>query len=414
MHEEAGALSCLLFAVFQSIQMKKITQRATKGGQGGRRLSFIFKLSQLASVFILVLALALFLGLWLEADEGSAKEEATRPKAVHSMPPPPFTSKRIQRTRPAEPMAAAPPIGQSPLSLLLSAQALKDDLERQAALDSFMQRMTPGMAASLLAQMTAKDLHGDGAHLLFAYFATDHPAQAAIWAEKLADPTLCHTYMNIAAKSWAAKDLPATAAWARGLADEILRSEMTAAVASEAVRSSPLDALTLALELPESPAQTDLIARASSEWAISDPNSVLEWADQIEDTHVKQRVMESVVIASAANDPIGAASIALEMIPGVEQDRAVASIVHRWAQKDPSATAQWVSGFPNDSLGRDVMDELVGLWTQNDPAATGRWLNTLPASHLKTTGIRTFARSLSRTNPKMAQIWSSAAESNPL
>jgi hypothetical protein len=286
----------------------------------------------------------------------------------------------------------------------LAAQALTDPMEQSAALSRCMEGLTPEMAATLLANLNPADLKTAAARQLFDHWATANPGAAAVWAQSQADPETCQSFMNVAAMRWAVTDLSKAAAWARNLPEGNSRTEIMAAVGSEAVRSNPLEAMRLGIEMPAGTAQADLICRASAEWAVTDRDSAMEWAEQIEDKDLRQRVTEQIVVASADQDPVKVATLALQQLtPGVEQDRAIVSIVQRLVQTDPVGASAWVSGFPENALGRDAMDNLVNLWADRDLVAPGNWLLTLPTGELRNTGILAYSRVLTRTEE--AKAW---------
>jgi hypothetical protein len=283
---------------------------------------------------------------------------------------------------------------------VLHAQSITDTIEQSAALERIMEDVTPEAAARLLADFDPEEMKGSGARALFDLWATSNPQDAVAWAQGLGDPETRQAFLHLSALRWATVNLPAAAAWARSLPEGDARTEIMAAVGSEAVRSDPLEAMLIGFELPACSVQADLILRAAAEWAATDRHNAVGWATQIKDPHLLQQVTERVVVASAEADPLAAVTIALQqMAPGAAQDRAMVSIVQRWAQTDPELAAAWVSGFPGGSLGRDAMDNLIGLWATRDSVASGKWLLTLPSGELREAGLLAHARVIERINP---------------
>jgi hypothetical protein len=284
------------------------------------------------------------------------------------------------------------------LALLQAAQA--DEFER------LMQNMTDQDVIHLLSEMNSADLKGESARYLFDRWATARPQDAAGWAQGLADPQARQSFMELAAIRWANQDLTQAAAWARNLPEEDSRMKIMESVGSEAIRSAPVEALRLGVELPAGEKRTNLLRRAAAEWAVSDRERALEWARQIKDSDLRQQVTGQVVAASANHNPAQAAVIALEeMTPGAEQDRALVSIVEHWLQTDPEGASQWVSGFPDNELGQDAVSSLVNGWANRDLEATAEWLSSLPAGALRTNGILAYADVLKRTDPELAKRW---------
>lgn len=294
----------------------------------------------------------------------------------------------------------------------LMAQSLQDPIQQADALNRCMRDITPANVSTLMARLNPQDLKGIAAAMLFDFWATALPGEAAEWAQTQTDAETCQSLTQLAALRWAVSDLNQALAWARSLPEGEPRTAIMAAISSEAVRSAPLEALRLGIELPPSVAKTELIRRAAAEWAISDCESALEWAKQIEDEDLRQQVTGQMVAAFANQDPVNAAKTALlEMAPGVEQDRAVVSIIQHWVQSDPEGASAWVSQFPDGPLGKDAMENLVNLWSSQDLVASGNWLLSLPPSELQASGVLAYSRVLKRTNPELARSW--AGEGHP-
>jgi hypothetical protein len=290
----------------------------------------------------------------------------------------------------------------------LAAQAIEHPGEQGAAFSHCFENLTSEMAAALLANLNADDLKGVAAQRLFDHWATACPREAASWALELHDPETCRSFLQVAAARWAVMDLREAASWGRRLSDVLT------AVASEALRSEPIEALQLAAELPPGTEQADLVCRAAAEWAVTDRDSALKWATQIKDPALLQRVIEQIAIASAERDPMAAAALAVDgMSLGIDQDRVILSIVARWVQTAPEAASAWVSQFPEDSLGSHAMADLITLWADQDLAAPGQWLLTLPAGVLRDAGTLAYSQVMRRTDAAMADRWALLTDSGP-
>lgn len=291
----------------------------------------------------------------------------------------------------------------------LAAQAIEDSMEQSAAIGHGMQGMTMEMVTKLLACLSPEDLKSEAARCLFDYWATAIPGKATAWAQAQDDIGLRQSFMNLAALRWAVTDFDQAAAWARSMPEGEDRTAIMAAVGSEAVRSSPLEALRLGIELPEGMAQTELIGRAAAEWATKDRDSALEWAKQIEDENLRQQVTGQMVAAFADQDPVRAAHVAQqEMVAGAEQDRAVVTVIQHWVQTDPESASAWVSQFPDDPLGLAAVESLVNLWANQDLVESGKWLLSLPSNALQRSGVLAYARVLMLSDPELARHWVSS------
>jgi hypothetical protein len=297
-------------------------------------------------------------------------------------------------------------------SAWMAALAQETPMEQDAGLSRCLEEMTPEMAATLLTSLKAEELRTGDAQRLFDHWATESPQDAIIWAQKQGDPQIHQPFLTLAAMRWAVVDLSEAMGWARSLPAGDFRSEVLEAVASEAVRSAPIEALRLGVELPKGGKQAELLARAAAEWAVTDRDSALDWAKQIEDDDLRQQVTGQLVAAFANQDPVRAATTALqEMVPGVEQDRAVVTIIQHWAQSAPEDAAAWVSQFPDDSLAQDAIESLVNLWGDQDLAAPGSWLKSLPPSAMRDHGILAYSRALQKTDPELAKQWAASVTS---
>jgi hypothetical protein len=285
----------------------------------------------------------------------------------------------------------------------VAACAIEDAVAREAALKQ--------LAASILHKGFANVLHGSGqdnfdegaALALIGYWMTFNPGEAAAWVQQTKGD-LRHRLLGETALRWAEINLTDAAAWAESLSDLEDRAVVFETLGSEAIRTDPLLALNLALEMPPGLDQTELIRRAAAEWAGKDRVNAATWAAKLEDGVVRQRVMEDIAAALADPDPIGAARIVLDgMLPGEAQDRALVSIVQRWVQTDPVSAARWVAGFPADGLGRDAVDNLVSLWAISDSAASEAWLQSLPDGTMRTAGMALQAQSAAGTAPAVVE-----------
>ncbi len=290
--------------------------------------------------------------------------------------------------------------------MLLSAQAIENPSEQNAALNRCLAGVTPEKAADVLNSMAPDEVKGIAAHRLFDLWATSEPRLAMGWVHAELDSITRQIFMNLAALRWAAMDLPEAATWARDLPEGDSRIAMIMAIGQEATQRDPREALRLASELPESIASSELIASAAAEWAVIELSSSLEWALQIENLHLRQQVIEQIALASSTHDLRTAASIALQqMTPGMQQDRALVSIIQRWVSHDPEIASSWVSQFPDDSLGQDAVENLINVWANQDDVAAGKWLSALLPSRMKNAGILAYSRMLERTDAELANRW---------
>ena len=174
---------------------------------------------------------------------------------------------------------------------------------------------------------------------------------------------------------WANEQLPAAVNWASQLPAGIEREHDLFAVASEAVRVQPAEALRLADELPPSSARDELVSRAIGEWAVTDPVAATSWSQNITDDTLREQALASATTAWSSRDPAAAGAFALaELTPGRLQDDAVVGVAQRWAQQSPSAAAAWVQSFPGGALKTAAASSIASIWKQSDTRASEQWL----------------------------------------
>ena len=162
--------------------------------------------------------------------------------------------------------------------------------------------------------------------------------------------------------------------WAGSLPDNTARCTALAAVAGEAVRSQPLMALQIALDLPAGQQRDDLIRRGAMQWASEDANGAVAWVNQIPQGDLRNQALSGVAIVWSANEPVTAATLALnELPPGRLLEDTVVSIIQRWAQQQPEMAAAWVERFSEGELREAAVANLLVQWSQTDAEGADRW-----------------------------------------
>ena len=170
------------------------------------------------------------------------------------------------------------------------------------------------------------------------------------------------------------------------------------AAANEAVRTDPVEALTIVAGLPPSAECDELLIRATSEWAVSDPEQAAAWARQAGDEYLRQRLLSAVATHWSERDPVAAANLALEIPAGKPQSDALVGIVQRWVQTAPEDAAAWVAAFPEGGLRVASMENVVKLWARRDSQAVATWLDTLAEGPSRDTALRAYSEQRDRTH----------------
>jgi hypothetical protein len=215
--------------------------------------------------------------------------------------------------------------------------------------------------------------------LLARRWAESDPSGASSRMEQIPAGPMRVAALDQVAIAWANRDTGAAAIWARELADGE-RQKLLGLIASEAVRTTPVDALRLATELSPGGARDSLIARAAAEWVADDASGATEWARQLPDEALRCETLAAVATALSDRDPVGAASLTVrDLPPGRAQSDAVVSIAQRWAQQDPEKAAAWVEQFPDGELRLAAVENVAAIWSQTNAPQARRWSDRMGA-----------------------------------
>jgi hypothetical protein len=215
--------------------------------------------------------------------------------------------------------------------------------------------------------------------LLIRRWAEAQPASAAAWAAARADSADALPVIKQAAVVWADTDLSAAVEWLGTFPESALRQSASIAIAYEAARSDPVQALNLAIPLPHSEERDALLTYGMRQYAAKEPEAASAWAAQVVDSTLRNHLLEAVSTATSETDPSSAANLVSTSIsPGVEQDRGAVSVVQRWAQVSPESAAAWVNVFPGGGVRMDAIHNLMSIWSRQNGQAATNWFNSLP------------------------------------
>lgn len=211
---------------------------------------------------------------------------------------------------------------------------------------------------NFLQSASPSDLAQNLSRRLLRHWTDVTPEEASAWLGLLpTDQQLA--LLDDVAVPWANGDSINAMNWARSLPDDAVRRQALATVAGEVIRSQPLMALKMAIDLPAGPQQDDLIRRGAMQWASEDADSAVAWIKEIPAGDLRNQAMSGAAVVWSASEPVPAANLALdELPPGRLLDDTVISIVQRWAQKNPAAATAWVEQFPAGSLRDTAMENL--------------------------------------------------------
>jgi hypothetical protein len=288
----------------------------------------------------------------------------------------PATSNTFYPTREANQSPSSTPTAMAnPIERMPAAEATPPDVEEVAT--AFSLDGIPTKLDSLINDSSANG--GDWRQLLVRRWAEAQPAAAADWAAAHFSSAGGPTLLKQAAVVLANSNLSAAIDWVEGLRAVDAKQAASIAVAYEAARSDPVQALNLGIPLPASDARDQLLVYGMRQYAEKDPEAASRWAIQVEDPVLRNRLLEAVTTSASGTDPASAARLVFtSMTPGQDQNRAAVSVVQRWAQISPESAAAWVATFPAGAVRTDATQNLVGIWSQRDRQAATSWLSTLP------------------------------------
>jgi hypothetical protein len=193
-------------------------------------------------------------------------------------------------------------------------------------------------------------------------WAEKAPQAAAAWASDLPEGVAHRDALAQVAVAWAGADPSSGWAWLTSLPVGPDEQSAALQFAYEVSRTSPTEALAIAAELGPSSERDEFLAYAAGQWAGADADSAVAWARSVADAVLRQQVLAGVSVAVAAQNPVGAATLAATLLePGEQQQRAVVSIVQRWAQHSAAEAAAWVQGFQDGPARAAAVKELVAI-----------------------------------------------------
>ena len=249
---------------------------------------------------------------------------------------------------------------------------------------------------------------------LLQRWAGEDAQAAADWAGDLPD-SFRQDAVNGVVAVWANRDFSGAVEWARQLSGDKERAATLMAIAYEAGRTQPIEALRLSSEIAATESRNDLVAHIVSQWASSAPENAAEWASQIEDVKLRERITAEVAIAWGNENPLAAATLAVKSLPpGRQMDDAVVSIVAHWAQTNPIEAAAWIVNFPEGNLRDTASSELVKLWADKNSEQAGEWINGLNPGNNRDLVTETYASKLAPQFPKQAIQWAEKIADNAI
>ena len=236
-----------------------------------------------------------------------------------------------------------------------------DDEDQSETLARAVEQMDATEVTSRLQELSLEQLRGDLGRLLVRRWAAIDPTAACTWATQMGDGEASQELSTAAALAWSEHDLSSALDWAQSQTEGVTRSRLLTELGYEVAREQPVEALNLAVELPQTPERDDLILHGLRQWTVADPSTARDWLLEWPESKLRQRALADFATVLAGRDGNEAARFVAEQIaPGTEQNRAVVSVVQRWAQQDRAQTLAWVDQFPAGPL-RDTAVEVAAI-----------------------------------------------------
>lgn len=152
--------------------------------------------------------------------------------------------------------------------------------------------------------------------------------------------------ITYATAQWAAVAPADAAKWAEQIADESLRNQSLISVATSWAVTDPGAAASLALkDIPVGREQQDAVVGIVERWTQIDPAGASEW--------------------------VGRFNV------GTLRDTAVENLVSLWTDKDPSAVEHWLKGLPTGSFRDTAIGTYISKVAVTSPNEAARLVQTL-------------------------------------
>lgn len=211
-----------------------------------------------------------------------------------------------------------------------------------------------------LNQLTTEQLSADAGRLLIRRWAEYDPRAAATWIDQLSDVFAKHELSAVVAVLWAEQNFSESLAWVHSLPDGDTKNNAMTQLGFETARTSPIDSLHIAFEIPASNSRDDLLIHGLKQWAIEDAEGASEWVKSIPAGPLRERALADVATVISDQDGLAGANLAtLNIPPGPQLERAVIGIVQRWCQNEPDATSAWVAQFSDSPLQQNALNQIA-------------------------------------------------------
>jgi len=257
------------------------------------------------------------------------------------------------------------------------------------------------ISTTLLA-LSPQELNSVLAIRLVERWAERDPGNATRWAAELSENIAGRQrLLERAAEVWLEADLVGALSWFEGIASGSTADLLRPAMAAHAAGPFPVQALRLALLLPDEHSQrVSLIHSAIAEWARVDLPSAFVWIEKTPDPATRDHMIAALAASWAARDPAAALRFVLTTVAeGEMQEQAATAIVRS------APSGNWLHAVPDAALSLAGMGTLATLWASADPRAAAEWLARSEPGPMRDEGIAAYARTIARSKPELAFRW---------
>ena len=236
---------------------------------------------------------------------------------------------------------------------LLKERNLKPEALRNHLMRGLVQGLASAAPDKAIAYVTGQTEAGNKAaygmiHTIAeSVLRTDKPAQAAHWADSLAEGHVRNLALRRVADRYVDEDLQAAAEWATQYPDN---AGVIAEVGENWAHRDPQAALEWLTTLPEGKGQDAGMHQALREWTDEDPVAASEYLATMPASPAKDAAIMGFANRLAYEDPAAAIAWAETIATSEGRNTALAVVGRNWASKDPQAAAAWAasSGLPEN------------------------------------------------------------------
>ena len=175
---------------------------------------------------------------------------------------------------------------------------------------------------------------------------------------------------------------PAEAAtWAETLADGPVKAAAMDRVAGAYVRSNPEEAANWIGQYAGEEFAGRAVAEVGEEWGEREPEKALGWLESLPESRGQADGFSSILGDWEDTNPVAASEYLAQMAPSPQRDAAVAGFAQGYAWQDPQAAIAWAQDISDPTLRQQSLTRAGEAYYRRDPESARTWLQSsgLPA-----------------------------------